>query len=229
MGVIYLRTNTVNGMQYVGQSKDFKTRERQWKCLKLRYANQLLTDDRERYGLDAFETKILIECPDEELDYYEKKYIEELNTIYPSGYNANEGGAISFKCSDITKEKISKANKGENNGMFGKTPWNKGLDWPDDVREKLSKSHVGVQAGEKHPLWGTHHSDETKKKISEKKKGKPNAKLSKPVYQYTLEGEFIKMWPSVAECSKNGFHHVADCCRGKRKQDKGYIWSYIPL
>lgn len=229
MGVIYLRTNTVNGMQYVGQTKDFKTRERQWKCLKLRYANQLLTDDREKYGLDAFETKILIECPNEELDYYEKQYIEELNTIYPSGYNANEGGAISFKCSDITKEKISKANKGENNGMFGKTPWNKGLKWSDEVREKLSKSHIGVQTGEKHPLWGTHRSDETKRKLSEKNKGKPNAKLSKPVYQYTLEGEFIKMWPSVAECSKNGFHHVADCCRGKRKQDKGYIWSYIPL
>lgn len=224
MGVIYLRTNTVNGMQYVGQTKDFKKRESHWKCLKLRYANQLLNEDREKYGLDSFETKILIECPDEELDYYEKQYIEELNTIYPSGYNANEGGAISFKCSDITKEKISKANKGENNGMFGKTPWNKGLSWSDEVREKLSISHLGNKSALGHVV-----SVEAKDRISKAKKGKPNAKLSKPVYQYTLEGEFIKMWPSVAECSKNGFHHVADCCRGKRKQDKGYIWSYIPL
>lgn len=216
-------------MQYVGQTKDFKTRERQWKCLKLRYANQLLTDDRERYGLDSFETKILIECPDEELDYYEKKIIKELNTIYPSGYNANEGGTISFKCSDITKEKISKANKGENNGMFGKTPWNKGLEWSDDIREKISKSLVGVKAGEKHPMFGKHHSEEAKRKMSEKNKGKPNVKLSKPVYQYTLDGEFVKKWPSAAECKRNGFLHVDNCCRGERKQNKGYIWSYVPL
>lgn len=229
MGVIYLRTNTVNGMQYVGQTKDFKKRESHWRSLKLRYANQLLNEDREKYGLDSFETKILIECPDEELDYYEKLYIEKLNTVYPSGYNTNKGGTISFKHSDYTKEKISKANKGENNGMYGKIPWNKGLTWSDEVREKLSKSHIGVQAGEKHPLWGTHRSDETKRKLSEKNKGKPNVKLSKPVYQYTIDKNFVKKWPSAAECKRNGFHHVDGCCRGERKQDKGYIWSYVPL
>ena len=30
MGVIYLRTNLVNGMQYVGQSTNFKQREYEW-------------------------------------------------------------------------------------------------------------------------------------------------------------------------------------------------------
>ena len=211
-------------MQYVGQTKDFKKRERHWKCLKLRYANQLLNEDREKYGIDSFETKILIECPDEELDYYEKLYIEKLNTIYPSGYNANEGGVISFKCSDITKEKISKANKGENNGMFGKTPWNKGFESPDEVREKLSISHLGNKSALGHVV-----SDEVKQILSEKNKGKPNVKLSKPVYQYTLDGEFVKKWPSAAECKRNGFNHVDNCCRGERKQNKGYIWSYTPL
>ena len=72
-------------------------------------------------------------------------------------------------------------------------------------------------------------SEEVKQKLSEMKKGKPNIKLSTPGYQYTMNGEFIRKWSSVAECSKNGFHHVADCCRGERKQCKGYIWSYNPL
>lgn len=224
MGVIYLRTNLINGMRYVGQTKDFTKREKHWKCLKLRYANQLLTDDREKYGLNNFDVKILKECQDNELDEWEKFYIKELNTVFPNGYNANEGGTISFKVSEETKEKISKANKGENNGMYGKTPWNKGIEWNENVREKLRLSHIGKKTALGHVV-----SDEAKKMISDKKKGVPNTKLSKTVYQYTLDDIFVKEWPSVAECSKNGFHHVADCCRGERKQDKGYKWSYIPL
>ena len=54
---------------------------------------------------------------------------------------------------------------------------------------------------------------------------------SKPVYQYTLEGELVKIWPSTMECKRNGFNQssVNSCCLGKRKTHKGYIWSYVPL
>lgn len=53
----------------------------------------------------------------------------------------------------------------------------------------------------------------------------------KKVYQYTLDGELVKVWNSVTECSSNGYHkgHVSDCCLGKYKQHKGYIWSFNPL
>lgn len=34
MYVVYLRTNLVNGKQYVGQTKDFVNRERKWNNLK---------------------------------------------------------------------------------------------------------------------------------------------------------------------------------------------------
>lgn len=53
-----------------------------------------------------------------------------------------------------------------------------------------------------------------------------NGKCSKPVLQYTLEGNFIKEWKSVAECRRNGFRHVDDVCRGERKSCGGYIWKY---
>lgn len=54
-------------------------------------------------------------------------------------------------------------------------------------------------------------------------------KQSKPVYQYTLSGEFVREWVSVA--SVNRFYgvkntKVCDCCNGKRKTYKGYSWSY---
>lgn len=55
--------------------------------------------------------------------------------------------------------------------------------------------------------------------------------ISKSVYQYTLDGDLVKIWDSTAECGRNGFHngHVGACCLGKEKTYKGYRWSYEPL
>ena len=52
--------------------------------------------------------------------------------------------------------------------------------------------------------------------------------ISKPVLQYTLDGEFIREWPSTKECGRNGFNqaHVTDCCNGKRKTHKGFRFMY---
>ena len=51
---------------------------------------------------------------------------------------------------------------------------------------------------------------------------------SKPLLQYTLDGEFVCEWASTRECGRNGFDQsaVSACCRGKRKSYKGYIWKY---
>ena len=57
---------------------------------------------------------------------------------------------------------------------------------------------------------------------------KASKKLSKPVLQYTLEGEFVKEWSSTMECGRNGYNqgNVAACCRGERKTHRGFIWRY---
>lgn len=55
-------------------------------------------------------------------------------------------------------------------------------------------------------------------------------KLSKPVCQYSLDNELIKIWPSLTECkNKEGFNigHIYECCRGIRKTHKGFKWSYF--
>lgn len=58
-----------------------------------------------------------------------------------------------------------------------------------------------------------------------------NIEMSKKVYQYTLSGELVKVWKSVNECGRNGYHsgHVCSCCNGERKKHKGYKWSYEPI
>ena len=54
-------------------------------------------------------------------------------------------------------------------------------------------------------------------------------KLSKPVLQYSLDGEFVKEWPSTSDVERNlGYFHnnISSCCLGKRKSAYNYIWKF---
>jgi hypothetical protein len=59
-------------------------------------------------------------------------------------------------------------------------------------------------------------------------KTKTNGKLSKKVLQLTLDGEFVREWPSIMECERNGFRQseVWRCCNGKLPHYKGFLWMY---
>ena len=59
-------------------------------------------------------------------------------------------------------------------------------------------------------------------------KSNTNGKLSKPVLQYTLDGQFVKEWSSTMECKRNGYNqsHIIECCRKNRKTHKGFKWGY---
>lgn len=117
---VYLRTNKANGMQYVGQTKDFKKRENEWKCLKARYANTALQKDREEFGLENFDAEVLAETETQEEAWeLEQTFIKAYNTMYPNGYNAACGGKNNTGCG-----------KGKHNGREfkkGNEPWNKGV------------------------------------------------------------------------------------------------------
>ena len=77
--------------------------------------------------------------------------------------------------------------------------------------------------------WCTHEYNNTygtrNKRIG---KSNTNGKLSKPVLQYTLDGQFVKEWPSTMEAARNGFNrsHIIECCRKNRKTHKGFKWGY---
>ena len=211
MGVIYLRKNKVNGMMYVGKSTNFVHREYNWKNTKWKYGNQLLTDNRNKYGLDNFETIILKEVDDSELDRWEKHCIKILNTIYPNGYNDNEGGSLGFHHSQRTKYKISLKNKGN-------TPHNKGKTYEETYSEetaiklkKIISDLAKTRVGEKnsfygktfkiHPMQGKHLSEEAKSKIG---KANKNGKTAKPIVQVKNDGAIIE-WASLREAARNGY------------------------
>ena len=150
----------------------------------------------------------------EELDEWEKYFIFLYDTLWPNGYNLTEGGNGGVPCEEVRK-KISESLKGKQ--------------FSEATRRKLSDANKGKK-----------HTEEARKKISDAKKGKPapnkgipmseeqKKKLSKKVLQFTLNGEFIREWPSFAECERNGFYGTAvcKCCQGKQKTHKGFVWKY---
>ena len=103
-----------------------------------------------------------------------------------------------------------------------------GIVFTEEHKKKISES-----------LTGKHHSEEHKKKISEamtgrvfteehKKKIREN-NPSKPVLQFSKDGEFIAEYPSIMEASRQtGCYqgNICRCCMGKYKSAGGYLWKY---
>ena len=59
--------------------------------------------------------------------------------------------------------------------------------------------------------------------------GTRNERISKPVLQFSKDGEFIREWPSVIEVQRVlGFSqgNISMCCLGKLKSAYNYIWKY---
>ena len=56
---------------------------------------------------------------------------------------------------------------------------------------------------------------------------KNNAKLSKPVTQYDMNGKKIASYPSTMEARRQtGVCHIPEVCNGKREKAGGYVWKY---
>lgn len=52
---------------------------------------------------------------------------------------------------------------------------------------------------------------------------------SKKVCQYTLDGVLVKIWPSTAECGRNGFSRssVSRCCNNIKETYEGFKWQFL--
>lgn len=97
----------------------------------------------------------------------------------------------------------------------------------ENSNNELTLQHLSdAQKKKMPPRKGAVTSEETKLKISLAQRNSPQK--SKQVFQYSLDGELITVWPSIAECGRNGFsqQHICSCCNGKRKTHKKYIWKY---
>jgi len=157
--IIYRTTNLINQKFYVG--KDTHNNPNYYgsgKRLKLAI---------KKYGIENFKKKVLEVCDTLELlNEREKFWIKELNAI-SEGYNISLGGDGGDTISnnprrDEISKKISESNKGK---FVGKTN-------SKETREKISNALKGRFAGDKNPNYGKNHTDEAKDKIRKKALGR---------------------------------------------------------
>ncbi len=133
---IYKITNKVNGKEYIGQTTSTITKR--WRehcvpdspCLNIGRAIQ-------KYGKENFTIDVIAEAESiEELNTLESYFIQNLNTMAPTGYNLRTGGNNSIP-SEETRKRMSIAQTGL---RLGRTPWNKGLSsWSKG--KQFSESH----------------------------------------------------------------------------------------
>ena len=233
---IYLYTNKVNGKKYVGQAVDFLTRhkrhiysaynEKQKRDYNVPFHNAI-----RRHGIENFEIKILKEDlkTKNELNYWESYYIVEFDTLAKNGkgYNLASGGEGGNTYAGKTNEELA------------------------EISRKISEAHKG----EKHPMYGKHHSEETRAKLSEVHKGKSpyagksdeelaeiSRKLSEAhkgknkgkkngratlVDRFDKQGNYIDTMYQF-EYVAIGFDKdgISRCCKGRYKTTGGYIFKY---
>lgn len=144
--IVYLITNNVNGKKYVGQhiGNDLKKYwyRKAWRALAGYTTGQALANAIRKYGKDVFEIKpLVIVGTKEELNYYEIGLIKSLNTKAPNGYNVTDGGEGTHGHIRTTEEKIA-----------------------------ISKALTG-RVKPNYKLMGVPRTEETKRRISEGRKG----------------------------------------------------------
>jgi group I intron endonuclease len=184
MGNIYRILCKVNQKSYIGQYKKDTPIPRWNRHIRdaEKGSNCAIHQAIRKYGKDSFEISVLCICESqEELDKKEDEYITEYNSmIYDNGYNMVRGGkgrAPDFHhkeqhkqkmrefmknriVSEETKQKISESRKGTKNN------------WSEETRLRVAEASRKKATGVK-------HSEETKRKIGEKSKGRQATKGQK--------------------------------------------------
>ena len=107
-GEIYKITNLITNKMYIGQTRShylnkgkyrpfghigrFKKHLNEASRINIKCSCKYLNSTINKYGASNFKCELLITCDIDELDEYERKYICDLNTKYPNGYNLTNGG-----------------------------------------------------------------------------------------------------------------------------------------
>lgn len=231
-----------NGKRYYGITGK-QNINRRWHNGNGYYCNNHFYRAIKKYGWDNFKHIILFDnLTKHEACLLEQCYIALYDTTnIDKGYNITIGGegVSGYKHTEETKKKMSQALKGENNPNYGKpcseqtkkkiSKANKGKRRTEEVRKKLSETH----SGENNPNYGKHHTEEAKRKMSEnhadvKGKNNPNAKA---VLMFTLDDKFIRRFDCVADANeflgkKRNNKNIGNCAKGKFNTMYGYKWKY---
>lgn len=168
---IYKITSPTNRV-YIGQSRNIKSRFRQYKGnLKNTKGQILLYRSFKKYKVENHIFEVLEECETKDLNLRER-YWQDFYDVLNGGLNCvlQETDVLPRELSEETKKKLSESFLGEKNpmyGKFGKLNPNYGNKWTKKQKKHLSDIKKGKHSGENNSFYGEHHSIKTKELLSD--------------------------------------------------------------
>lgn len=232
--VVYCHTLKNDGRKYIGITG--QTPKKRWN-----YGNGYTSYFRnaiKKYGWNNFEHTILYEnLTEQEAIDKEIELIKELDlTNRDKGFNICIGGqgTNGYIFSEKDREKMRLSHLGQK--------------LTEEQKQKISLSlreHYSHIPKKPKPLpkpkgriAGFHLSEETKEKLRQANLGKKQSKetiekRNKKIYlkvdMLSLDGEYIKTFPSIKEASiyvNGSCSHITEVCKGKRISANNYKWRY---
>lgn len=211
---IYKFTNKINGLSYIGQSIHIEHRYQEHMHDRF-VSNKNDTDwykALNEFGPENFEFTILEECSADKLDEREIYWIDYYDTYF-NGYNSTPGGQAKY----YDPQPIFDA-------------WNEGLTITE-ISEKLGIGTTTIYNNlQGYPTYSAQESNR-RGGLKARQTAIQNSNVIHNfnyIYQYTLQGDFIKKWDSCKEVHRElGYDAclIGKCVAGKRKSAYDYQWK----
>lgn len=201
VGVVYKYTSP-SGKSYIGQTTNERHRRNTWFCTKRRYAGATINRARAKYGPENFEYEVLFKRV---FTSFEEAQVEldKMEIFYINLYDT-------FK-------------NGYNNTVGGLYP-EFGIQTQLNGRVvKNVKREISERAKRKY--LPKHTKEEIQKLRIETNRRKGNYQR---IFQFDLDGNFIREFASAGEASENGFGlalNIKRACKTLGKY-KGYNWRF---
>ena len=226
---VYMHVNKNNGKKYIGISSDVNKR---WAYNGKNYYDQVFGLAIQKYGWDNFEHEIIKDnISKKEACELEQELIKKYNTRNKEfGYNRSDGGDCGSKGAYNTQlKRMKKVYQYDMDGNYIK-------EYPSiakAIREvaphiKNSGNISSCCKGKRHNSYGFQWFYEYKGNKIDRcltPEEITSSVKSTPVYQYSLNGDYIRKYKSITEVNKiTGSTGIQQCVSGRTKTSGGFQW-----
>lgn len=232
-GYIYITTNNINGMKYIGKHKSDK-----FDC-KYLGSGILLRKAIKKYGIENFKVELLQSAETlKELNSLEIEFIEKYNCAHDSSfYNLSKGGDGGDTVSYLTPLEKRYFYKNRPNGMTGKKHSEetikkiseslkgkkKGIPKSEEHKRKISEGNKGKHTGRESSFKGKKHTEDSKEKIRQSRLGKPSPRKGVELSSETIK----KISESKKGVYERGKHPLAKKCIIKHPNGDEFIFDCL--